>query len=456
MNSSRTKSQRLWLGAALLACACAAPGAFANTVDFVTRINQCNGPKIDVTGNNSDLQLQAGTTKFELWNDFIENVDTVSVIQEDNDAGQVSVTLGTRRNGAQNGLRGCPVKGSVEVTVTTSKGLTANLRRTLVLKKSGESSDHRQGIDVKAIPGFDLAFENTFPVPACLVKTGTAAFLDNNKKLEIHLPAGHRGDHTNCTGPIVLGIAIPNPPSLDVSDDYAYTLTTTVSEKRLIRKGTAGSGIGGLSGITVGLTSFVQVSNAPSFFTVSSVDSRDLDTQGFVPKQIVQLDLNVLNIRALSRQTRLVMEAKSPNGKTSSVTLDIFPNNENGFAIPASCAPDPLTAGSLITCRVQLAQPAPSDGEDISWRLTTAGCFEQAGQAQFLPSPGTPDNTQPGVTIAPNANTFDFVVRANGGGTNCASTAGNSHKFEAWIGTDTTFTSGPKYTTDSFSVRSQN
>jgi hypothetical protein len=449
MNSSRTRSRRLGLGAALLACACAAPGAFANTVDFVTRINQCNGPKIDVSGNHSDLQLQAGTTKFELWNDFIESVNTVSVIQEDNDAGTVSVSLGTKRNGAQNGLRGCPLKGSVEVTVTTSKSLTANLRRTLVLKKSGDSSDHRQGINVKAIPSFDLTFQNSVGVPSCLTKTGTAAFLDNDKRLEIHLPAGHRGDHTNCTGPVALAITIPNQPSLDVSDDYAYTLPTAVSEKRSVSR--AGSGLR-----TISLAAFVAVSNPPSFFTVSSVDSRDLDTVGFVPTQIVQLDLNALNIRALSNQTRLVLTAKAPNGKSSSVTLDIFPNNDNGFAIPASCAPDPLIAGSLITCRVTLAQPAPAGGEDLSWRLSTAGCFEQAGQVQFRPSPGTPDNTQPGVTIPANANTFDFTVRASAGGSNCASQVGNSHKFEAWIGTDTTFTSGPKYTTDSFAVRSQN
>lgn len=456
MNSSRTKSQRLWLGAALLACACAAPGAFANTVDFVTRINECNGPKIDVTGNNSDLQLQAGTTKFELWNDFIEGVNTSSLIQEDNDSGSVSVTIGTKRNGAQNGLRGCPLKGSVEITISTQKTLTANLRRTLVLKKSGDSSDHRQGLNIKAIPSFDLTFDNTAAVPTCLVKTGTAAFLDNNKRLEIHLPAGHRGDHTNCTGSTVLAIAIPNAPSLDVADDYEYALTTTVSEKRVVRKGLTGTGSGIGSNLTIGLPTFVTLTNAPSFFTVSTIDSKDLDTVGFVPRQIVQLDLNALNIRALSRQTRLVMEAKTPNGKTSSVTLDIFPNNDNGFSVPGSCAPDPIIAGSLITCRVTLAQPAPADGEDISWRLTTAGCFEQAGQAQFLPSPGTPDNTQPGITIAQNANTFDFVVRASAGGANCASQTGNSHKFEAWIGTDTTFTSGPKYTTDSFAVRSQN
>ncbi|HEY1284032.1 MAG TPA: hypothetical protein VGE96_06075, partial [Steroidobacteraceae bacterium] len=280
-------------------------------------------------------------------------------------------------------------------------------------------------------------------------------FLDNNKRLEIHLPAGHRGDHTNCTGPAVLDIVIPGNPSLDVADDYAYTLTTAVSEKRLVRKG-GGTGTSGIVGIgtVVGFSTFVTVTNAPSFFTVSSIDSKDLDTKGFVPKQLVQLDLNALNIRTLTRQTRLVLEARAPNGKSSNVTLDIFPNNDNGFAIPASCAPDPLNTGSLVTCRVQLALPAPADGEDISWRLTTAGCFEQAGQAQFLPSPGTPDNTQPGVTIAANANTFDFVVRASAGGTNCASAQGNSHKFEAWIGTDTTVTSGPKYTTDSFAVRS--
>ena len=50
---------------------------------------------------------------------------------------------------------------------------------------------------MKAIPQFDLTFRGGDAL-SCLAKTGSAQFLDNNKRLQIQLPAGHLTDSTNC------------------------------------------------------------------------------------------------------------------------------------------------------------------------------------------------------------------------------------------------------------------
>ncbi len=407
------------LGAATLSAIDAQ--AATNTVDFVTRIGQCNSTHIDKQGNDADLQVQAGTTKFELWADFIENVNSISVRADDSDPGTVTASIGTKRNGAQNTLRGCPFKGSVEVTVTSLKSITANLRRELILKQSGSSDDYRQGVNIKAIPQFDLTFSGT-QVPACLVKTGTAQYLENNKKLEIHLPAGHLTDQTNCTGTNDLLIKIPEPrPSVSVDDDYAYTLTPDVTQAALTLRGITNpvTGIGTLTG-----TSFVEMQNPPSFFTVNT--SVGLGTEGFVPQQLVRLILNPLALRSLTKHTKIQVTVKAPNNKSSDVLIDVFPAPP-----PVSCgilsgaaSPSVVDTGNLVDFTTILTANAPACAPKLTFKVTTASCFLLSDGSAPPAVRGVPGvgvvTSPPGQGVAPGFKAL--TLRAIGTAPECVGT----------------------------------
>lgn len=425
------------LGAAALAMNDAR--ASTNTVDFVTRIGQCNGTKVDVQGNNSDLQLQAGTTKFELWADFIENVNTISVHKDDNDSGTVTASIGTKRNGIQNGVRGCPGKGSVEVTVTSSKAITANLRRDLILKQSGSSDDYRQGINVKAVPQFDLTFKGT-PVPACLANSASVQYLENFKTLQIHMPAGHLTDQSNCVGTNDLLITIPSPqPTVDVTDDFKYSLTTDVTQEALsATKGSKISPAGSL--INIG-TSFAPMQNPPVFATVSTASNLGLSAEG-LNNQTVRLNLQMLALRQLAKHTKIRLTIAAPNDKASTVLLEVLP-----AAPPVSCgilsgaaSPVPVDTGNLVDITAILAANAPGCAPRLTFKVTTASCFQLASGGPLPAIRGNPGvgvfavptgaGTAPGVTVV--------TLRATGTATACVGTnpppTTANHRVDIYVG----------------------
>ncbi len=377
---SRSASRPMVVAAVLtlLSLTTAPARAATDTVDFVTLPGAC-ARHIDDQGNGRDPQLQAGTTKIELWSDFIENASSVSV------DGPVTASLGTRRNGAQNFGRGCPTKGSVEVTVTAPKTITADALRVLTIKRSDNADVFQQQIKVKAIPQFDLTFRGGDAL-SCLAKTGSAQFLDNNKRLQIQLPAGHLTDSTNCAVTLQLDVKIPTPvPVVQATDDYSYTLSSTFAQQTSL----AAPGSLGIPGVPRSAPKvnptpfFVQVANPPSFFT--SPAPQFMSVTGFVPVKGIQIPLNIAAFRQVRAVSKLAITATATNSLASSVTIEIIPAPAPSGITSAAASPVVVDVSNTVDITAILANAAPAGGEAITFQVTTASCFVDAATSAALP-----------------------------------------------------------------------
>jgi hypothetical protein len=379
----RSASRLTVVAAALMLLSLATPPARAatDTVDFVTLPNACKN-HLDDQGNGRDPQLQAGTTKIELWSDFIENASSVSV-----DA-PVTASLGVRRNGAQNFGRGCPTKGSVEVTVTSPKTMTADALRVLTIRRSDNANVFQQQIKVKAIPQFDLTFRGGDAL-SCLAKTGSAQFLDNNKRLQIQLPPGHLTDSTNCAVTLQLDVKIPAPvPVVQATDDYSYTLSSTLAQQTLVAGNGGAAGVSGPTGIplrlNVKLTSvFTPVANPPAFFT--SPAPQFMSVTGFVPLKGIQIPLNIAAFRGVRAVSKLTITATATNGLTSAVTIEIIPAPAPSGITSAAASPAIVDVSNTVDITTILANAAPAGGEAITFKVTTESCFVDAATSAALP-----------------------------------------------------------------------
>ena len=400
-------------------------GAAAETVDYVTPIGNCQ-VRLDAQGNDRSLTLQPGETRFELWANWIDHVTTRQVIVEDNDPGTVSATIGKKRGGPENLARGCEGKGSVEVTVNSPVNRNANLRRTLRLTSSDRTFD--QPVNVINLPAFVLTWDNADGVDRCLTKepAGSAQFINNNKRLEIRLPPGHASDPTNCVDALRLRAAFNNYNVKVESRAPQFTQIHTV--RAVARSPLAQPVTRTNTNLQLNLPAYVALVPPPVLYTVRPDSLTVLDLLPF-QQNIVILDLLPLEIRKLTRETVLTINIADPDGNTDSVEMAIFPSNVNGFSAAAGCAPGPVLAGNLLTCRVTFAQPA--SGVSLVYRLTTAGCFAgEAGQVPYTPTPNDPNGIQPAINISQGATFLDFTLRSVNVG-NCAAETPVTHQFES-------------------------
>ena len=360
--------------------------AATDTVDFVTLPGNCQ-QHIDDQGNGKDPQLQAGTVTIEMWSDFIENASTVS-----SSVGGVSATVTARRNGATNVARGCPLKGSIELKVSSSQSLASDQIVALTVNRSDTaSSNFVQQVKIKAVPQFGLTFKGTDSL-SCLGAAGGVQFLENNKRLQIQLPQGAAADLSNCNAPVTLLIQTPAPtPFVQAVTSYSYSLSSTLAQQKLIARGTPAGNVSGPGGLPIRLNTnlilipvFQQVSNPPTLF--SPPPAPQPSTVGYVPQVGFPIQLNALTIRKTAVLSRLTVTATAPNGLTDSVNLDILPPPTLTGIESGSASPQTVDVGNTVDITAIFANAAPSNGETLTYRITTPSCFVFADTGAPLPT----------------------------------------------------------------------
>ncbi len=320
-----------------------------------------------------------------MWSDFIENASTVS-----SSVGGVSATVTARRNGAANVARGCPLKGSIEVKVSSPQGLTSDEIAVLTVNRSDNSSSNFvQQVKIKAVPPFGLTFKGTDAL-SCLGAAGGVQFLENNKRLQIQLPQGAASDLSNCNAPVTLLIQNPTPaPSVQATTSYGYSLSSILSTQRFIQAGSPVAGGVGLGGVPVRITAtlqpiFVQVSNPPSLF--SPPPPPQPSSIGYVPQMGFVIQLNALTIRKTAVLSRMTVTTTAPNGLSDSVNIDIVPPPTPTGIESGGASPQTVEVGNTVDITAIFAHAAPSNGETLTYRIITPSCFVFADTGGALPT----------------------------------------------------------------------
>jgi len=414
--AARRPYRLLLAAAAVLAVTALGTSTAQAGVEFVTRIGDC-GVKVDQIGDGKDLFIIAGNNiRFEVWGNSVDlsNPSTGFRIGVDSGAGTVKARIIRQRSGATNQGRGCGNTGSAEVEVDSPVTLTSNIQRSLFFKMPfGDES--RLQMTIKAYPTFNVTWESTSDAVSCIVKTGTFEKLNQDHKIRIQLPPGHRQDQTSCTQNTLIARGIPSDiGELDIAKEFTYLIA--------------------------GLPAFLQAS-PPSVVS---------------PKVFPQISftISVSGIRALTTvsNSNIVISSLNPN-RSSTLNLEVRPDLGNGFSAAATCNPASLNVGDPTDCRLTLASPV-TNPQPITWRITTATCFTQAvAEAPYDANAPFQVFSFPAGQSAANIR----VRSVNNSG--CTSSLSPiRHVFEAWIGdfrTDpqvTTVTSGPKYTRTTISL----
>jgi hypothetical protein len=401
-----------------------ASGAQAG-IEFVTPLGQCNR-KVDQIGNGKNLFIIADQdVRFEVWGFQMDATKSVRVHADDDVHGNITARIIRTRSGLENSGRvdqvgtGCPFVGSVEVEVDSAVTFTVKRHRSLFLKVEvlGVSGEHRLPMTVKPYPRFSPTW--TLQDVNCIVKTaGSIEKFEQDTLTNLRLPPGHQQDTTTCFNPS-LKVRIARPAGigeLDISKIFRYS-----------------------------------VSGLPSFLTMTSAGSPDTRPD---ESQELNFAIDTLGIRALTNTSNSTITIHSPNpNRTATVRLTVIPNAANGFTADASCNPDPLHVEGLEICHIEVALPAGPSGQAITWKMNSAPCF--------TPYDPTTNDLQlfhiPAGQIEANI-PIRSVKQNLSDGSNCGSTAGITHRFDAWVGDGiadlqvTAAISGPTHTQDNITV----
>lgn len=382
-------------------------------VEFVAPIGNCSS-HVDVIGDGKDLFIIAGQdVRFEVFGNSVDlsNPSSGFSMGTDSGTGTATARIIRQRSGPENLGRGCGNTGSAEVEVDSSVTLGSNIQRSLFFTMpAGDKS--RLQMTIKALPAITGTIWTLTNVN-CIVKTGTLEKLNQDKKIKIQMPAGHRQDQTTCTQKNI----------------NAQVVTSDIGE------------------LDISGTSFAySVTGRPSFLTSSQSGGTARPTDD---PQLV-FTFNVPGVRALTTTSNSNITITSPNtNRTAVLNLEIIPELGNGFTATAKCNPNIFTAGDLTDCSLTLAQAPSGGGQPITWRMTTANCFTQAVST----APYNANASFQLFNFPAGQTTANIRVRSvnNAGCTNQIGGA-VSHIFEAWIGNFqtnpqvTTPTSGPAYT----------
>jgi hypothetical protein len=414
MTTKYTRSAAAALVIAVLPLARAEAG-----VEYVTTTANCTSKVADIT-TGATLEVIAGPSiTFEVWGNSVDLSDPSSGFGFSGPSG-MSATIVSRHSGPSNLGRGCGNVGSAVVRISTPGGLDADAAASLSFTMPlGDKS--RLPMKIKARPTFTAVWTTNGALQPsalpCIVKTGSITTLNQDSRLEIQLPPGHRQDQTTCTSNVLTVRTVP-------------------------------SSIGHVD--VVGPTMKYDVTGLPSFVTVNQATA-------VLPQVGTQLTFtfDVAGIRALgaARTSTITIADPVASDRTETLTLVVRPDLGQGFASAASPNPAATLPGNPIDFTLRLSAPAGAN-QVITWRMTTASCFTQAiAEAPYRATAPFQFFTFPqGQTSA--------IIRVRSlAGTGCANKlTAVTHIFEAWIGdsrTDpqvTAVSSGPNYTRANISL----
>lgn len=422
MNKCRQIYSWLQIAAMTLTLAALSVAAAEAGVEFVAPIGNC-GSHVDAIGDGKDLFIIAGqNVQFEVFGQFVDGSDPTTGFRmaTDSGAGAATARIIKRRNGVENTTRGCGLIGSAEVEVDSDVNLTSNIQRSLFFKMpAGDES--RLQITIKALPDISGTIWTTTNV-GCIVKTGTLQKLNQDKKIKIQLPAGHRQDQTTCNQKTLS--AQVHPANIGELDILGPTFTYSVTGR-------------------------------PAFLSSSQTGGATNATAH--PGLLFTFD--VPGVRALNAPSNSNILIRSPNTNRSvTLNLEIVPEFANGFTAVASCNPSSLVAGNLTDCSLTLATAPTGTAQPITWRMTTANCFTQA----VATAPYDPNASFQVFNFPVGQTTAIIRVRSVNNAGCTSQTTLITHIFEAWIGDFrknpqvTTVTSGPAYTKTTIKLQSPN
>jgi hypothetical protein len=368
---------------------------------------------VDLIGDGKDLFIMAGqNVQFEVFGNSVDlsNPSSGFRIATDSGSGTVTARIIRQRSGPTNLSRGCGNTGSAEVEVDSNVNLTSNIQRSLFFKMPlGDES--RLQMTIKALPAITGTIWTATNM-GCIVKTGSLQKLNQDKKIKIQLPPGHRQDQTTCNQNTIS--AQVHPADIGEVD-------------------------------IVGPTFNYSISGRPAFLSSSQTGGGTNP----VAHPGLLFTFNVAQVRALTATSNSNITITSPNPNRSVVlNLEVVPELANGFSATASCNPATLTAGDPTDCTLTLATAPLKGGQTITWRITTASCFTQAVST----APYNANASFQVFTFPAGQTSANIRVRSVNGGGCAGDPTPVTHIFEAWIGDFrinpqvTTFTSGPTYT----------
>lgn len=419
MNKCRQIYSWLQVAAMTLTLAALSIAAAEAGVEFVAPIGNC-GSHVDAPGDGKNLFILAGQdVRFEVFGNSIDLFTTT--LRLGSGSGTVSARIIKQRGGAENFARGCGNTGSAEVEVDSDVNQTSNVSRALFFKMpAGDESS--LPMTIKALPAI-TATTWVFTDVGCIVKTGTIQKLNQDKKIKIQLPAGHRQDQTTCNQKTLSARVDPaDIGELDIRGPLLFTYSVT---------------------------------GRPAFLSSSQTggENNALAHPGLL------FTFDVPGVRAITTTSNSNITITSANtNRTTVLNLEIVPEAGNGFTAVASCNPSTFVAGNLTDCSLTLATAPTGFSQPITWRMTTATCFTQA----VATAPYDPNATFQVFNFPVGQTTAIIRVRsANNAG--CTDRRADiTHVFEAWIGDFrrnpqvTTVTSGPSYTKTTIKLQSPN
>lgn len=405
-----------WLPAAVAALALtaltAAPPAEAG-VEFVTSAGDCT--KVDEIGDGKDLFIMAGlNARFRVFGNSVDLSNPSTGFRIATDSGAGSVTARIVSQGVD-----CGIIGFALVEVDSSREMTSDIQRSLYFKMpAGDES--RLQMKIKAYPTINVTW-NPSNID-CIVKTGSIELLNQDHKIRITLPPGHREDQTTCNQRTLSAQVIPSTSLGEVDiprSDFNYA-----------------------------------VSGLPAFMTLNQPAPR-----GPQNTQTIQFPINVASIRALTTTSNSTITVTSPNpNRTSTLNLEVVPSPlANGFTQAANCrnlqTGDLVNVNDLVQCELRLAAPPPAAGQLITFEALDRLCVA-AGAPNVTYSSASGIGT---TTLTGTATIFQVPLRVLGvntsAGTPCASLTGVQHTVKFWIGARD-IESGADFTQDTFRIRS--
>lgn len=345
-------------------------------VEFVTPINMCRA-KVDEIGDGKDLFIIAGpNVQFEVFGNSIDLIDPNSGLRiaTDSGAGSVTARILHKHSGSSNKDRGCGDIGSAEVEVDSPIDLTSNVQRSLFFRMPlGDES--RLQMTIKAYPVINsVTWTSSQSDVDCVVKAGTLERLEQDHKMRIRLPPGHRLDNSSCSSQMLVALVSANIGELDIP----YGGSAAIS---------------GWAGFTYAVT------GAPAFLQPSQIPTWVLQ----YPRDIY-FGINVLAIRSLTgaSNSTITVRSPNPNAGTGTLTLEVIPEPAPELrpqvpdmpgATLTFTPPSPI-GGSSVTGKVSISNPAPAGGLPVNLSSSTPALAA----------------VPPSVTIAAGSTSTSFAV----------------------------------------------
>jgi len=390
-SNGRGNKRRPWLLAVPAAAWLAAAPAEA-AVEFVTPVNSCE--IVDRIGDNKDLRVSQGTLRFMVWGSGVDSAQLNQRLTV-NGGTDVTATIVGKKSGPENAFGDCRyATGSVIVEVR-SPNQQADLRRTLMFPMPFGSAS-ALAVTFRAQRPFDWTWANLV-LPQCLMGSSGSNIVDlNSSRHTINLPAGARNDTSNCAAELRSAIRIDSAPAIDIDRPFDYRI----------------------SGQPAWLSPVAQ-SRRANGLAVTGRDGHPLP----------RFNVDVLQLRQISRSATFTLTATNDNGRSSALTLVVNPGPANGIESVVCGNSNRIPAGQNFLCEMRFAASVPQ-GQLITYQAPSFECF--------LDSSGRPlDGSGIGQFRAPAAGQLQRVPLTHVPGINCGGQLGStvgSLRLNFWRG----------------------